>query len=388
MDKLFAVTAPGLELFTVQELQQMELLPERHGSTAREPGGVEFTGDLETIYRVNLWLRTCSRLLLRLGEFHAAAFSELNKHTRQLPWEQFIIPGQGVTLRVTCHKSRLYHSGAVAREIIIAIGAHLGKSVNHVKFNDDQAEPIPQLVIVRLVNDQCTISLDTSGQHLHRRGYRLATAKAPLRETLAAGLLLASGWDTRSPLLDPFCGSGTIAIEGALLANRIAPGNNRRFAFMDWPSFQPELWNDIHTSDSGISTQAPAPLLGREFIMASDRDEGAIKIARENAERAGVAKHIEFTQRTVSAIQPRGTGWIVTNPPYGMRTGSNKDVRNLYAQFGKVLRQMCPGWHIAIMCSDLALLAQLNLPLDKSIPLINGGIKVLVGCSIVPMKPE
>jgi len=391
MEKLFAVSAPGLEPFTAQELRRLGLLPAlpqpvalprpaalpRPVAEAEEHGGIEFTGELEAIYRLNLFLRTASRVLLRFGEFHAAAFTELVKHTRRLPWERFLTPGQGVAVRVTCHKSRLYHAAAVAREVTAAIGARLGNPVELQKFDENAPGPLPQLVVVRLVNDQCTLSIDTSGELLHRRGYRLATAKAPLRETLAAGLLLASGWDAASPLIDPFCGSGTIPIEAALLACQVAPGSARRFAFMDWPGFQADVWAVLLAESQRLIRSTIPP------ILASDRDAGAVQMAQANAERAGVAQHIEFSRRAVSAIEPAGVGWVVTNPPYGLRVKSNKDLRNLYAQFGKVLRLKCPGWQIAVLCSDLPLLHQMGLPLDTSLSLVNGGVSVRVGRGVV-----
>lgn len=386
MEKLFVVTAPGLESFTAQELLQLGLLPTSLGNSdtpAAQPlnyeqsGGVEFAGDIECLYRANLFLRTASRVLLRFGEFHAAAFSELTRHTRKLPWERFLAPGSAVAVRVTCHTSRLYHAAAVAREVTAAIGDNLGKPSELQKFDENSADPLPQLVVVRLVDDQCTISIDTSGELLHRRGYRLETAKAPLRETLAAGLLLASGWDTTSPLIDPFCGSGTIPIEAALLARQIPSGSARRFAFMNWPGFRNEQWNALLIESLEARKVIISPILG------SDRDAGAVRIAQANAERAGVALDIDFSHRAVSAIEPSGTGWVVTNPPYGMRISSNKDLRNLYAQFGKVLRLKCPGWKITVLCSDLALLHQMGVQLNTSLTLINGGVPVRVGRGVV-----
>jgi len=367
MYKLFAVSAPGLEPFTAMELRQREI---SSSSVVPVSGGVEFTGDLESIYHANLQLRTASRILLRLGHFHAAAFSELDRHSRRLPWENYISPDQAVALHVSCHKSRLYHSTAVAKVIIKTIGERLGKPVVQIKFDENSEYPHPQLVIARLVRDQCTLSIDTSGCLLHRRGYRLASAKAPLRETLAAGMLLASGWDGTSPLLDPFCGSGTIAIEAALLAKRIAPGHTRRFAFMDWQNYEESIWKALLAKSSASELVTIPP------IQASDRDAGAIDMARANAERAGVSQLIEFSQRAVSAIEPARTGWVITNPPYGQRISSNKDLRNLYAQLGNVLRKNCTGWQIAVLCSDLILLGQIKIPLDTSLKLINGGIAV------------
>ena len=394
MEKLFAVCAPSLEPFTRQELNGLlaistpppvnlpglspgPSLPEEPAliSQGEDSGGVEFFGDLEMIYRLNLHLRTASRVLVRFSEFHAAAFSELRRKANLLPWERYLSPGQPVAIRVTCHKSRLYHQAAVAREIAASIGDRLGEQPPLLKFDEQQET---QLVIARLVNNECAISIDSSGALLHRRGYRLATAKAPLRETLAAAMLLASGWDAVSPLLDPFCGSGTIPIEAALLARGIPPGAQRRFAFMHWPGFNQAIWESLLV-ESQKNSQVHLPR-----ITASDRDAGAIQISQANAERAGVAGYIEFSCRAVSAIEPLGTGWVVTNPPYGLRVSSTHDLRNLYAQFGKVLRLKCPSWQIAILCSDFNLLRNTGLRLDTSLAWVNGGVPVRLARGIIP----
>jgi len=239
--------------------------------------------------------------------------------------------------------------------------------------DDGEANRPAQLAVVRLFKNRCTVSVDSSGVLLHRRGYRLATAKAPLRETLAAGLVLASGWDGRAPLLDPFCGAGTIPIEAALWARNIAPGKARNFAFMAWPDFAPDVWES--TLAAAIAAERPAA----PPILASDRDAGAIRAAQANAARAGVADDIAFTCQAVSAIAPPpGPGWIVTNPPYGVRVSANKDLRNLYAQFGNVLRAHCPGWGVTFLCSDLALVRQTRLPVETTYVWNNGGLRVRV----------
>jgi len=378
MYKLFAVTAPGLQAFTAAELTELGLLsPTTHA--ARSPGGVAFIGGLEAVYRANLWLRTANRVLVRLGEFYAAAFSKLRKDTSRLPWEHYLVPGQAVALRVTCRKSRLYHSTAVAERVAAAIGDRLGELPLQVKFNQDAAGDPPQLVIVRLHHDRCTISIDSSGALLHRRGYRLGTAKAPLRETLAAGVLLASGWDCVSPLVDPFCGSGTIPIEAALMASNIPPGCKRRFAFMSWPGFDASLWGSLLDEADGQRT-ADLPR-----IYASDRDAGAIEIARANAARAGVGDAVEFVCQSVSALSPAGSGWVVTNPPYGMRVSVNKDLRNLYAQFGNVLRRQCPGWQVAFMSSSFQLIGSTGLDVDSSLSFQSGGSTVKIARGAVPV---
>jgi putative N6-adenine-specific DNA methylase len=376
LDTYFAVTAPGLEPFTALELTALGLacVP---AAEAASPGGVAFKGDLQTLYRANLQLRSASRILARLGTFfYATTFPELQKRASRLPWERCLTPGQTVAMRVTCHQSRLYHSDAVARSVSAGLEERLGKACPLVKEEKETDGHPSQLIIVRLVDDKCTISIDTSGELLHKRGYRLEVAKAPLRETLAAALLMASGWEQSATLLDPFCGSGTIPIEAALMSLGIPPGLNRRFAFMDWPGFDSQKWADIRNESAPI---AHSSFSIHPSILASDRDAGAIKMAHANAERAGVSDTIEFKCQAVSSITPpAGPGWVVTNPPYGVRVSEGKDLRNLYAQFGNVLRRQCPGWNVAVLCNDPVLLGQMQVKLDTSLGFVNGGIGVRV----------
>ena len=199
----------------------------------------------------------------------------------------------------------------------------------------------------------------------------METAKAPLRETLAAALLLASGWDGQAALLDPFCGSGTIPIEAALMAGRIAPGKKRNFAFMGWPGYDSKLWSAL--LKEAVAAERPAPAI----IRGSDRDAGAVRIAQANAERAGVLERIEFTCRAFSAVDPLpGPGWMVTNPPYGVRVSAANDLRSLYAQLGNVLRAGFRGWELGMLCSDRVLAGQTQLPFEEPLRLLNGGIPV------------
>jgi putative N6-adenine-specific DNA methylase len=195
-------------------------------------------------------------------------------------------------------------------------------------------------------------------------------------------MVMASGWDGISPLLDPFCGSGTIPIEAALLARRVPPGYTRRFAFMDWPDFDSKFWNKL-LAKAGKSIVSAVPK-----IIASDRDAGAIQAAQANAERAGVADCIQFSCKAISAIDPpSGPGWVVTNPPYGVRLRKTNDLRNLYAQLGKVLRTKCPGWDVTLFCGSTQLIRSTGLEFDKGISLMNGGLKVrLVRGKVNPVR--
>ena len=375
--RIYVSCAPGLEPYLANEIKGLGITlpgqratPESgfgiHGGE-EEKGGIEFTGTDQQVFLCNLHLRTASRVVIRLGEFYAAAFSELRKKASRLAWDQYIAAGQPVEIKVTCHKSRLYHSDAVAERVKGAIDDHFHR-ISRVAAKDEKV----QLVLVRLVNDLCTISIDSSGELLHRRGYRQAVAKAPLRETLAAGLLLASGWKPSIPLIDPFCGSGTIPIEAALIARNIAPGINRKFAYQKWPSFQnadyETLFENIRKNIKESDT----------IIYASDRDSGAVEMATANAARTGVHQDIHFACHAISDLPPiKETGWIITNPPYGIRVSSSRDLRDLYASFGKLIRKDFSGWHVGVLCNDAKLLGALDLGKpDESLPLINGGLPV------------
>lgn len=367
---LFAVTTPGLEHIAARELQQMGLDP-----LAPERGGVSFRGELPDLYRANLWLRTVNRVVVRVAEFEVKAFHELERLSRNIPWEE-ILPQKGSAhFRVTCRKSRLYHSDAVAMRLAAAVEHRVpGAKANIDGAPDDEQDGADgsQLFTVRLFRDRCTISADSSGALLHQRGYRRAVGKAPVRETLAAAMLLASEWGPTDGLLDPMCGSGTIPIEAVLIARRIAPGLHRRFAFMGWPDFDKATWDSI--VEHASASQRPAAGVP---IRGSDRDAGAIESARMNAERAGVASDLAFDVAVISDAAPSTErGWMITNPPYGVRVGDSTALRNLYAQLGNVLRDRFSGWKVGLLSADHRLDGQLRLPLAPAFETRNGGIPV------------
>jgi putative N6-adenine-specific DNA methylase len=367
----FAVTAPGLEPLCAQELAAL-------GVRARVvEGGVLWKGEASSVVRANLWLRTASRVLVRISEFEATAFFEVEIQAKKIDWTRYVAPGGTVELRVTCRKSKLYHSDAVAERFAEAIqrvvpGAKIAKSK---ELGDDEDEAAPadrQLVVIRFLHDECTVSADSSGALLHRRGYRQQLAKAPLRETLAAAILIGAGWDGTLPLSDPMCGSGTIPIEGALIARRIAPGRDRTFAFTKWPSFDPAMLASA-LEDARSNELAKSPVA----IEGFDRDAGAIEAARANAERAGVTDDINFGVQPVSALTPApGPGLVASNPPYGVRVGETVGLRNLYAQVGNVLRAKRSGWRLALLSADRQLERQMGLELATALTTKNGGIPV------------
>ncbi len=378
----YAVCTPGLEQVLAAELSGLRLTP---GEIT--PGGVGFAAHHSGVYRANLELRTASRVLVRVATFHAHSFFELERHAAQVPWDRFVAPGGAAAFRVTAKKSKLYHQDAVAerlgRAVVAAVaGATVGEREEGRGERDDGDEfpappsplPVPQLFVARLWRDELILSADTSGDLLHRRGYRLATAKAPVRESLAAAMLLAAGYDGSAPLVDPLCGAGTIAIEAALLARRMAPGRRRPFAFERWPSFEGATWSRVkHQAEAKVLPAAPAPILG------FDRDAGAIEASRANAERAGVAGDVTFERQALAAFAPSAPrGWLVTNPPYGIRVGERAALRDLYATLGRVLRERAAGWRAAMLSAHRQLESATGLHWDEALATTNGGIDVRV----------
>jgi putative N6-adenine-specific DNA methylase len=368
----FAVSAPGLEPLCAAELQELGV------PAGAVPGGVEWRGGLRELGRVNLHCRTATRVLVRVGEFRARTFHELERRAPKLPWSRFLPPGAAVELRVTTRKSKLYHQGAVAERVqrVLADGGwHVARST---RDDEEDAAAGAQLIVIRFLRDVCTVSIDASGARLQQRGYRQALAKAPLRETIAAALLRAAGWRGDVPLLDPLCGSGTIPIEAALLARRIPPGlanpqhEPRAFAFQRWPVYQPRVFDDVVAeARSAILLATPVEIRG------SDRDAGAITAARANASRAGVVDDIVFERAPLSAAQPLGErGLLLSNPPYGVRVGDRRELHALYAALGRLVRERFGGWDVALLTADPALAAATGLQQQERLATRNGGVAV------------
>lgn len=373
----FAIAAPGFEALVADELARIGI------AAVAEPGGAAWSGGLETIYRANLHLRIASRVLVRIARFRARSFIELERHARRIGWDQYLPAGRSASIRVTSRKSRLYHEGAISERFARWI-TEATSAVNVVTKGEDADESddaSTQLFVIRFLRDECIVSVDSSGDLLHRRGYRQALARAPLRENLAAALLHAADWRGDSPLLDPMCGSGTIPIEAALVARAIAPGlaradrTPRAFAFEHWRDFDGGVWTSIVTqAREQIRPAAPVTIVG------SDRDEGAIEASRANAERAGVLEDIRFEIRPISrAAVPGGSdlaGLVAVNPPYGVRVGEAKSLRNLYAALGTMMREALPGWKLAMLSASEELERQVGRDLREMFSTSNGGIRV------------
>lgn len=380
----FAIAAPGLEPLVAAELEALDIRAEA------VPGGVTFRANVGILARAQIGLRTASRVVVRVAEFRATAFSELEREARQLPWVRFVGERTRFRLRVTCKKSKLYHSDAVAERVAAAVIRAVPSAVweettvepDEMSAASDAPSPSlaeAQLFIVRLDHDRCTISADASGELLHRRGYRLAVARAPLRETLAAAMLLGARWNPAQPLVDPLCGSGTIPIEAAMLARGVAPGLARMFRAEHWPEAHAPAWAKARErAREAVSPHATAPIIG------ADRDDGAITAAQANAARAGVAADIEWRVAALSALElPTGPGLIVANPPYGVRVGESGPLRDLFARFGQLVATRAAGWQVALLSADRTLDDQMRLDFEERFKTSNGGIPVRLAVATV-----
>ena len=358
-EQLFAATAPGLE-----GVCEAELIALGMAGVKAVAGGVEFCGALREIYLANLWLRTASRVVVRFGELRCRDFPTLYRKALQLPWGRYVKPGTRLQVRATCRRSRLQHTERIADTLKKAMVRALGG------VSPEEGGP-QQLLIVSLEDDLCRLSLDSSGALLHRRGYRQDVGAAPMRETLAAGILMLLGWQGERPLFDPMCGSGTFLIEGALLALQRPPGAERKFAFMDWPRYRPGLWQALLLEAAKQGNDCCPALVG------ADRDAAVLEAARRNASRAGVLEFLSLQPLELSQQSPplSSPGLALSNPPYGARIGRG-ELDAIYRDLGKVYRQVLPEWQRAFLCPDPRLAKVVGSSLAQIASLQNGGIRV------------
>ncbi|MHB8707717.1 MAG: THUMP domain-containing class I SAM-dependent RNA methyltransferase [Desulfuromonadales bacterium] len=358
-EKLFAIVSPGLEAVCARELTGLGL-----ADLEVVPGGIGFVGRLVELYRANLRLRTASRVVVRFARFRCRAFPDLYHDAVRLPWGRFLRPETPIHCRVTCRNSRLIHTGRVAETLQAAIGHALGCEVAPVHANG-------QLLLARVVDDIVELSIDSSGELLHRRGYRTSVAAAPLRESLAAGVLRLLDWDGGEALADPLCGTGTFLLEGALLTANRAPGLQRPFAFMNWPGYRAGLWNQLCAEARREERPCSTAISG------GDADAGALAAGRGNQARAELAGCVTL-ERCALEAQPvhEGSGLVVCNPPYGKRLVTAEPLDVYFAGLGRELQRAYPQWRKAMLCPDPRLARATGLPLREVAQLDNGGLRV------------
>lgn len=332
MKHTYELIAPchfGMEAVLKREIQELG-----YEISKVEDGKVTFTGDAEAVCRANIFLRTTERILLRVAEFRAETFDELFENCKAVHWEEYIPEnGKFWVTKATSVNSKLFSPSDIQRIVKKAMVESLKQTYHTNWFEEDGAE-YPVRISIR--KDIVTVGLDTTGVSLHKRGYRKYTAPAPVSETLAAAILLLSPWKKDRMLVDPFCGSGTIPIEAAMIANHIAPGMNREFTAENWDNLIPRKeWYEVGEEASDL-VEADNDLM----IQGYDVNADVLKMARANAALAGVDKHIHFQQRDILDFHsPKKYGFVISNPPYGERLSDKKEMGLLYRTIGNIIRE-------------------------------------------------
>ncbi|MBO7458165.1 MAG: RNA methyltransferase [Paludibacteraceae bacterium] len=358
---MLAKTFKGLEEVLAQELIELganDVLIERRA--------VSFMGNKALLYRANLCLRTALRILVPIASFKAKDTESLYSQLKTLNWSQYMTVDSTFAIDTIVYSENFRNSRFVTYRVKDAIADYWNERTN--KRPNVNTENPDLLINIHIANDQVTVSLDSSGESLHKRGYRVATTEAPINEVLAAGMLLMAGWRGQSNFYDPMCGSGTLPIEAALIARNIAPGIFRKsFAFEKWPDFDADLWNDIYNDDSQE----------REFthkIYGSDASFFAIQQATRNIKSAGVQHDVELRQVRMEELKTAQTGnaLVMINPPYGERLASNKDMEDLYGKIGTALKHQFTGATAWIISSNAAAMKCIGLKPSKKMKLLNG----------------
>lgn len=355
--EIFVVATPGLENACLNEVREVgfkdaELID----------GGIQFLGQWPDVWRANLMLRGATRILSRVASFRAFHLAQLDKRLRKLEWANWFLPNTALRVEATCRKSKIYHDRAAGQRLEKVLTDVAGCTI------DKESTLVVKL---RIFDDLVTVSIDTSGEGLHKRGHKVAVAKAPMRETMAALMLRECGYDAKEAVYDPMCGSGTFVIEAAEIAHGLYPGRSRAFAFQTLANFDAPAYEALKSMQT---PKDPA-----QKFYGSDRDQGAVQMSKDNAERAGVLDLTEFTTADVTKITaPDCTpGLVIINPPYGARIGNKKPLYGLYKQIGDRLLSEFKGWRVGIVTSEPSLAKATGLPfLPTNGSISHGGLRV------------
>ncbi len=380
MSRRFELIAPchfGLEVVLKKEIYDLG-----YEIIQVEDGKVTFEGDEEAICRSNLFLRTAERVLLKVGEFKAETFDELFEGTKVLPWEAYIPEnGKFWVAKATSIKSKLFSPSDIQSIMKKAMVERM-KQQYHCSWFSEEGSFYPVRVTIK--KDMVTVGLDTSGDSLHKRGYRLSTGKAPITETLAAALILLTPWNRDRILVDPFCGSGTFAIEAALIGMQIAPGLNRSFLASHWENLiEAREWKEVFEEARDLVEKD-----GKMEIQGYDIDREMVRTARENAKRAGVAEQIHFQQRPVSELShSKKYGFIITNPPYGERMGTKESIQEVYAEFGRQFR-LLDSWSAYMITASEEAERYFGRKADKNRKIYNGMMRTYFYQFLGPKPPR
>jgi putative N6-adenine-specific DNA methylase len=363
--RYFATCARGIEPILTEELRDLgadDVAPGR--------GGVHFAGDRALLYRANLWLRTAIRVLWPILEAPVTSPEELYTAVQTVDWSRYLTPEHTLAVDCNVRDSQITHSKYAALKTKDAICDQFVERVGR-RPSVDVNEPMVGLNL-HIFRDQAVLSLESSGESLHKRGYRPILTRAPLNEALAAALVLLTGWKGDTPFMDPLCGSGTLPIEAAWIALCRPPGlTRRRFGFQGWMDFDIGLWTRLRDeARRGVRKHFPAPILG------SDARRDAITFARTNARAAGIGHLLQFQIKALQDFRPPPgpPGTILCNPPYGERLGEEKELRGLYRTLGEGFQQHCRGWHAFVFTGNAALAREIGLSPLEQVPLFNGKI--------------
>ncbi|MCI8876267.1 MAG: class I SAM-dependent RNA methyltransferase [Lachnospiraceae bacterium] len=368
--------------FGLEAVLKREIYDLGYEVTQVEDGRITFLGDAEALCRGNIFLRTTERVLLKVGRFKAETFEELFQGIKSLPWEEFIpADGKFWVTKASSIKSKLFSPSDIQRVAKKAMVERL-KGEYDLEWFSEEGASYP--VRIFLLKDEVIVTLDTTGESLHKRGYRYLASKAPLTETLAAALILLTPWQKDRILVDPFCGSGTFPIEAAMIAAGIAPGMNRHFLSEAWENLIPkELWRDCF--------QEAEEMVNKDIttdIQGYDIDGDIIKAARENAKRAGVENLIHFQQRDVSDLHhPKKYGFVITNPPYGERLEEKEVLPELYAKIGQAYRGL-DSWSMYMITSYEDAEKYIGRKADKNRKIYNGMLKTYFYQFLGPKPPK
>lgn len=368
--------------FGMEAVLKREIYDLGYEITKVEDGRVTFEGDEEAICRSNIFLRTAERVMVQIGRFHATTFDELYENMKALPWEKWIPQdGKFWVKKASSVKSKLFSASDIQSICKKAMVDRL-KMTYHTDWFEEDGASFP--VRVFLLKDEVTVALDTTGEPLHKRGYRTWTSKAPISETLAAALIMLTPWRADRILVDPFCGSGTFLIEAAMMAANMAPGMNRSFTAEAWTHVIPkQLWYD-----TAEEAQEMVDLDVETDLQGYDLDPDMIKIARANAKQAGVEKLIHFQQRDVADLKhSKKYGFIITNPPYGERLEEKKDLPALYTTIGEVYRNL-DAWSLYMITSYEEAERYIGRKADKNRKLYNGMIRTYFYQFMGPKPPK
>ncbi len=377
----FASTPPGFEGLCKDELMRLPI--DKDGIKVLE-GGVEFRGKLIDCYLANLYLRTANRVLFRIAEFNASNFRKLEKHLMDIPWELYIKAETRPSVNVTARHSRIYHSDAISEQIIESIN-NRKKAVPFVAEKD--SVPETQDIYIRSVDDHMTISLDSSGDILYKRGVKQHTGRAPMRETIAAAALIKAGYNGEEILFDPMCGTGTFSIEAAMMGRCIPPGWYREFTFMSWPGFRPAQWAHIKKQ----AEKEIRPSHNKQHILANDKDPEMCEALSETITEYGLETSIRVINDDFFKITPSDIytytginrpGLITINPPYGIRLGTRKGGIEISSLILKQLEQHYKGWRFALFSPEKRGFERTKLRGDKTI-IDHGGLKLVLFTGVV-----